>query len=1236
MHSKPADFAELSGTGRFQIQRRIGAGGMGTVFEALDRERNVKVALKTLHNMDAESLLGFKNEFRDFQHLQHPNLVSVGELFSSDGEWFLTMELIEGVSFLEYVRPGAIARPDASVPASVTSATSAMMADTIVSPPLEPPSTPGPGFHEGRLRAALKQLAQGLIALHGAGKVHRDIKPSNVLVSHQGRVVLLDFGLATDAVAREHRSEVSIVGTVLYMAPEQAAARQVGAPADWYAVGVMLYEALTGQVPLSGPTMEVLVNKQHLEPARPKSINPNTPDDLDALCMDLLRFNPSTRPTGPQVLERLGAHQEPTAASMSSFSGSSYFVGRQSELAALRDAFEASRNSAQIIGLYGESGVGKSALVRKFIAGLAERAHDAAVLMGTCYERESVPFKAVDGLIDSLSKYMRRLSEADAAALLPRKAALLSQVFPVLQRVEAFAFAPRATFGDDPLDPREQRSQLFAALRELLCRLADRRALVLVIDDLQWADADSFALLSEVLAAPDAPRLLLIATVRTTSEEGHPPTLLRGMRSIRVDRLGPREGQELATALLRNARVPAGMTAQHIAQEAGGHPLYIDELIRHASSTGAPSGTPIQLDDALWARILQLGPAARRLLELVCLSSSRLIQQTAAHAAGIGLGDFAKQVAVLRVAHLLRTTGVRATDAVEPYHGRVRAAVLAHLPPEASMAHHRRLALALETSGQPDPEALASHWRDAGEIDKSNHFALLAAEKAEKALAFDRAVHFYQLALHSMAATGRTPQVRRRLADALANAGRGGEAGDAYLAAAEGASASEALELKRRAAEQLLLSGHIDRGLASLREVLAAVGMKMSETPRRTLASIVLSKAKLKIRGLKFREREVSQIPAAEVTRLDICWSAAISLALVDSLRAADFESRSLLLSLRAGELYRIARSFALACAAEALIGEKNAKRVAKLTQESAELAARSGNPHALGLAKLMSGMGAFLLGQWRQALESTQAAGVIFRDECTGVAWELDNASLYPLWSRIFLGELKGLGLRANQLLASARLRGDLYLETNLRTRVLNMSWLALDLPEEAKLEVEQGIEHWSMEGFHLQDYFALQSLVEIDLYRGEAVRAHEALEAAWGKLTKSEFFMAQMMRIEMRYLRARCALAMAAADASAAKQHLARAEDLARAIERERARWTAPVARLIQATIAHQRANPEAATRLLREAADGFDAVEMKLHAMCARRRAGDAPTADEWMTSQEIVNPARMAQLIAPGWP
>src|SRR5262249_43916224 len=157
----------------------------------------------------------------------------------------------------------------------------------------------------------------------------------------------------------------------------------------------------------------------------------------------------------------------------------SQFVGRAKEIEMLGERFRDSLKQAQTVLVHGESGLGKSALVRHFTEQL--KGHDASVvvLSGACYERESVPFKAVDGVIDSLSLYMRRLLKADAAALLPRRAALLAQVFPVLSRVEAVAEAPRLP--EEATDPHELRARLFAALRELFQRLVDRHPLVIVV-----------------------------------------------------------------------------------------------------------------------------------------------------------------------------------------------------------------------------------------------------------------------------------------------------------------------------------------------------------------------------------------------------------------------------------------------------------------------------------------------------------------------------------------------------------------------------------------------------------------------------------------------------------------------------------------------------------------------------------------------------------------------------------
>src|SRR5262249_42905137 len=159
----------------------------------------------------------------------------------------------------------------------------------------------------------------------------------------------------------------------------------------------------------------------------------------------------------------------------------------------------------------------------------------------------------------------------------------------------------------------------------------------------------------------------------------------------------------------------------------------------------------------------------------------------------------------LRVAHLVRTAGTRGSDTIEPYHDRVRAAVLRHLPADARQKLHRRLALALESSPREESEALALHWEGAGGSERAGACAARAAALAAEALAFDRAASLYRRSLELRPDVGEhTRKLRMSLAEALANAGRGAEAARAYLEAAEGDSGAQALDARRKAAEQFL------------------------------------------------------------------------------------------------------------------------------------------------------------------------------------------------------------------------------------------------------------------------------------------------------------------------------------------------------------------------------------------------------------------------------------------------
>ncbi|HEX2571108.1 MAG TPA: serine/threonine-protein kinase, partial [Polyangia bacterium] len=585
---KPApEGTEFTGNERFELRRRLGAGGFGVVYEAWDRQRNLRVALKTLARIDPVALYQFKQEFRTLADIQHPHLVVFYELLSSAGHWFFTMELLEGLGLLEYVRPHLVAAPiveDSTAAALFQSTLENPM--TMTAPavgaaasdaPRPAPVTSLPPLDEERVRLAFRQIAEGVAALHAIGKLHHDLKPSNVRVTNDGRVVLLDFGLARDLVPRAssaagsaplgdgrgapadtertasgsmantHTLDGHLAGTPMYMAPERLTGVPVTEASDWYSVGIMLYEVLAGRQPFEGSMEEILRERLRREPPPPSVFAPTAPADLVSLCRDLLRMDPSRRPAGPEILQRLAAAQPADRPRLWAPSPrSQIFIGREAELAALGEALAATRRSPPqsgapsgpqarpqrqpvILHVHGPSGMGKSALVQHFLADLQAR-DEAVVLGGRCYERESFPYKALDSAMDALARYLTRLPEAQVEGLLPPHLRTLTRLFPVLERIPAIERAAAAEA--EVIDPQEQRRRAVAALRQLLVRLAERSPVVLALDDLQWGDLDSADLLGELLRVPQAPAVLLIASYRSDEVETSP--FLRSLLASRA------------------------------------------------------------------------------------------------------------------------------------------------------------------------------------------------------------------------------------------------------------------------------------------------------------------------------------------------------------------------------------------------------------------------------------------------------------------------------------------------------------------------------------------------------------------------------------------------------------------------------------------------------------------------------------------------------------------------------
>ncbi len=1267
---------EFGGTERFQLVRRLGAGGMGVVYEAIDRDHETRVALKTLRTWTADSFLRFKAEFRALQDLHHPNLVSLGELLEEHGTWFFTMELVEGAPFLSWVCSRSVVEPiggEVDLSEGVTAGEPTVGSGNAPTGDM-PPGTlarlaaasssmpPWPVAHEGRLRAALAQLAQGLCVLHRAHKVHRDIKPANVLITRDGQVKILDFGLVIDP-SRQPWPEDELVGTAAYMAPEQATTQRVGPEADWYSVGVVLYQALTGRLPFYGPLERLIELKQAGEPPAPHVLCPSVPVDLDELCVDLLRVEPGRRPCGAEVLRRLHVDDRASLAS----APPEHFVGRRRELVVLDDGFAASRQVTVTLLVHGESGVGKSALVDRFVERL-RRANEAVVCAGRCHERESVPYKAVDGVIDAISRRLTALPAAAAAAVLPDEIGLLGQMFPVMKRLEAVAKAPARDL--EAVDPQELRRRVFAILRELLARLARREPLVLVIDDLQWADADSLALLAEVLHPPDAPPLLLLATLRPTLDGEAGARSVRELaarlpgdvRLLAIESLPPADALALVELLAGDAVAGAGgpdgpdgahaIDREAIAREAGGHPLFIQELIRGGATPG--QARPIRLEDALWSRVARLDHGARDLLELIALAGAPVAHETAARALGIELGGFLHQVTRLRADHLVKTSGPRRTDAVEPYHDRVRSAVLVNLDEPSRRRGHQRLATALEVSHHIDPEALATHWRGAGDAQRAAIYAARAAEDAAEALAFDRAARLYRLALELRAGPGSTPtaldrmeamRLSARLGDALTNAGRGAEAAAAYLAAASSAGAADALDLRRRAAEQLLRSGHIDAGLEAVRSVLAAVGMKLPRSPRTALVSLLACRARVRLHGLGYVKREEAAVPADQLLRIDACWAVGAGLALVDNVRGSCFQARGLLYALAAGEPFRIARALAAEACFSSSAGGPSHRRTHRLLAASERLAHEVGHPYVLAWAASAAGVTAALEGRWPTALERCEVSEALFRDHCVGVAWELAIMRWFSLWSLAYRGDLAELARRVPLRIADAAGRGDLHAEIGHSTGLANLVWLASDDAEQARRRGDDAMARWSHKTFHVEHWWNLLGQTQVDLYRGDGAEAYARVTRGWPDLKRSLLLMVQLTRLEATHLRARAAIQAARAAGGDRDRLLAAAQRDARRIAHEHMPWSTPLARLIEAGVAAARDDQARAHALLAGAVPGLEAAGMALYAVAARRcqgrlEGGDAGSvlvaeAEAWLRRQGVTEPARMVDMLVPGF-
>jgi serine/threonine protein kinase/tetratricopeptide (TPR) repeat protein len=576
--------------GEWTVGRRLGSGGMGVVFEVTDATGDLR-ALKLMNLLDEVSKRRFVREYRALRRLAHDNVVAVDAIGEHEGRPFFTMQLIEGVPLDVFVgaASGGGDLPTAEVgwPAFPDQNS---VADEFPDDPFDshaPAAAVEPLTDDEmvqinaperlrRIDACLRQILAGLGYIHDQGIVHRDLKPSNLLVRPDGRVVVMDFGVAVDAEAEIEPVETGqLIGTFAYMSPEQLRGGEVDLRSDLYGLGVMLFEMLVGRRPFDADSPASAIY-QHVFTAAPEVsvINPAAPRVLAQLTAGLLAKKPSARPASAwDVLQTLG-EAVPPASGRPVHLFRPALVGRDRECQAIIDqmASAAQRLWVPPVMLSGPTGCGKTRLLHE----VAEkgRGHGFRLVRLRGDEDRSEAYSYLAPIFDILFDAVfenpligRRILRSDGP--------VIARVDPRLAELEGFAIVPA-----EPLEAEAERRRAKAAIWRVIHRLARQEPLLLCADQLHDADELSFEVLQHVAHN-------IAETVSQRSDEWAPvPLVLVLAWRSEVDSIHPFGRLAAIEPQLTAALKPLDMgQVERLAFECVGSPVaedLIDLLVRHA------------------------------------------------------------------------------------------------------------------------------------------------------------------------------------------------------------------------------------------------------------------------------------------------------------------------------------------------------------------------------------------------------------------------------------------------------------------------------------------------------------------------------------------------------------------------------------------------------------------------------------------------------------------------------
>jgi predicted ATPase len=750
---------------RYRLQKPIGQGGMGTVYLATDEylQRQVAVKLLTSSGLGSQGRDRLLQEARAVAQLNHPHIVTVfdaGEIQADNPSGsptpFIVMEYVDGHTLNDPART--------TLPAILQIAV---------------------------------QLCEALDHAHKKGIIHRDIKPENILITPEGSAKLMDFGLAR-SVASRLSQEGAFVGTVFYIAPEQALGREIDTRADLYALGVLLYELTTRQLPFSADDPFAIITQHlHAPPVPPIARNPEIPGALNQLILSLLAKEPADRPaSAADVLASLQAMIPPSGAGirpeittqpaevgMLDRIVRGRMVGRTTELNELRRAWQATTaGQGQFILVSGEPGIGKSRLVQELVTQV--NIAGPRGFTGECYPEGGAPYspfahifsRLIPGLPDDLD--IPSFILADILTVAPK----LQLAYP----------------GVTPNAAVASQSEQFRVMENVvhLCQiLAAEQPLMFVLEDVHWADSGTLSLMRHLARAARSHPIMLVATYRE-SDLDHNLPFQNTLLDLSRERLGTRikltRLDQEATRSLLNALFAESTSADFVSaifRETEGNPFFVEEVIK-----ALIEGDLLRFEDGHWVRpaledlqipqsiriaiqqrITRLPPAAQDVLNASAVLGRDFDFDTLAELAGADEDTLIDALEQMEHAQLIEETGTQHGGTFRFVHALIPSTVVEGLSGLRKRRLHRHVVAAIQKVSPDDLEKLAHHAYESGDLRTSLDYSQQAGERARKLFASEEARLHYQRALEIAEALGDQPlalDLSITLADVFEMSGR--------------------------------------------------------------------------------------------------------------------------------------------------------------------------------------------------------------------------------------------------------------------------------------------------------------------------------------------------------------------------------------------------------------------------------------------------------------------------------